>query len=182
MNFLSAPTFINLTCIVVIVPSLYLDLGCGPCCSEEMSSLCLPSSPALFSWDDVHLRQRRRPHYIQMASQWETKYQDRQVNCGLQHLPERRNLGQDWQCTWSRWLPHAAHSKFSHTLCMVTFYFIIFSILFSNKCAMLLLWVAHKLERKWKYGIHETKPLGSLLRTNTSFLPKWLNRSIASGS
>lgn len=64
------------------------------------------------SWNNVHLRQRRRPHYVQLAGQWEAKHQDRQADCWLQHFSEGRHPGSDRQCTWSGGLSHVAHSEF----------------------------------------------------------------------
>lgn len=70
----------------------------------------------LISWDNLHLWQRRRSHCLWVASQWETKHQDRPAHCWLQHLPEGWNPGPNRQRTWSWWLPHVTHSKFQHVL------------------------------------------------------------------
>ena len=96
-----------------------LAVSCVLCTQLSWVFFVLKSTrrpPFLFSWDNVHLRQRRRPHYIQVAGQWETEHQDRQADCRIQQLPERRHPGSDWQRSWSGGLSHAAHSKFSHNL------------------------------------------------------------------
>lgn len=84
----------------------------------DLTSSIYTSPPAFFSWDNIHFWQRRWPHHIQVASQWETKHEDRQADRWLQYLPERWYPCQDWQCSWSGGLSHAAHSKLSHTSCL----------------------------------------------------------------
>lgn len=89
--------------------------GSDSCCclSHNLLYICRSALP---SWDHVHLWQRRRPHFVQLASQREAEYQDRQADRWFQHLPERRHPGPDRQRTWSGGLSDAAHSEYSHVL------------------------------------------------------------------
>lgn len=70
------------------------------------------------SWDNLHLRARRSPHHIYLATQWPAEYKGRPAGSGLQHAAEGGCSGQGRERQRTGRLSGAAHSK---RLSMVTY-------------------------------------------------------------
>lgn len=90
---------VHLTCWLLSYPDV-----------EELSrnSLFLP---VFCSWDNIHLRARRSPHHIYLATQWPAEHTGRPAGSGLQHTAEGGCSGQGGECQGTGRLPGAAHSK-----------------------------------------------------------------------
>lgn len=63
------------------------------------------------SWDNIHLRERRSPHHIYLATQWPAEHSGRPAGSGLQHAAEGSCSGQGGERQGTGRLPGAAHSK-----------------------------------------------------------------------
>lgn len=63
------------------------------------------------SWDNLHLRERRSPHHVHLATQWPAEHTGRPAGSGLQHAAEGGHSGQGGECERTGRLFGTAHSK-----------------------------------------------------------------------
>lgn len=63
------------------------------------------------SWDNLHLRARRSPHHIYLASPGPAEHAVRPAGSGLQHAAKGCDSGQGGERQRTGRLPGAAHSK-----------------------------------------------------------------------
>lgn len=81
-------------------------LSCRNSMLTHFSHLCV-----FCSWDNIHLRARRSPHHIYLATQWPAEHTGRPAGSGLQHTAEGGHSGQGRECQGTGRLSGAAHSK-----------------------------------------------------------------------
>lgn len=82
-----------------------------PSCHRATLMRTSPPPFVSSSWDNIHLRARRSPHHIYLATQWPAEHTGRPAGSGLQHAAEGSCSGQGGERQGTGRLPGAAHSK-----------------------------------------------------------------------